>query len=337
MPTCFQAAIALKPVSLLGCNLTADQEIVTARGTVGETLRVPTANPRNFFEAISDPGAMERTEILGKLFLPAGQGPWPVVVIVPGSLGIAPSHVAKADLLNEAGIAACLIDPFGTRGVTSTVANQAQFSFAASAWDVLASVAVLAAREAIDAARIGAQGHSRGGSAVLSAACMARLETVDVRSGLRAIYAAYPWSGQQFLSPFVGDTLVRAVIGDQDEWCLAQQVQGHIQAIRLCGGDASCRIFAGAHHSFDRGTPLELIAEASVSPGAPTVYIREDGAFVHPADGRADPAFTDRELMMYGIKAGYGRRGAHLGSEGDQADRFHEDMMAFWIKALGVG
>ena len=318
-------------------TLFADQEIVTPRGAVGETVRIPTANPVNFFEAISNPGAMERTEILGKLFLPAGQGPWPVVVIVPGSLGIAPSHVAKADLLNEVGIAACLIDPFGTRGVTSTVANQAQFSFAASAWDVLASAAVLAEREEIDAERIGAQGHSRGGSAVLSAACMARLETVDARAGLCGIYAAYPWSGQQFLAPFVGETVVRAVIGDQDEWCLAQQVQGHIQAIRLCGCDASWRIFAGAHHSFDRDTPVELVADASVSPGAPTTYIREDGAFVHPADGRADPAATDRELMMYSIRAGYGRRGARLGTEGDQADRFHEDMMAFWITVLGVG
>ncbi len=314
-----------------------DQDIVTPQGNVGETLRIPTANPVNFFEAISNPGAMERTEILGKLFLPVGQGPWPAVLIVPGSLGIAPSHVAKVDRLNLAGIAACLIDPFGTRGVTSTVANQAQFSFAASAWDVLAGAVFLAEREEIDTARIGAQGHSRGGSAVLSAACMARLETVDVRADLRAVYAAYPWSGQQFLAPFVGDTVVRAVIGDQDEWCLPQQVRGHIQAIRLCGGDASCRIFAGAHHSFDRDTPVELIAEASVSPGAPTVYIREDGAFVHPADGRADPAFTDRQLMMYGITAGYGRRGAHLGSQGDQTERFHEDMMAFWKKALGIG
>ncbi|NIP14199.1 MAG: hypothetical protein GWM88_05490 [Pseudomonadales bacterium] len=318
-------------------TLFADQEIVTASGRVGETLRIPTANPLNYFEAISNPGAMDLTEILGKLFLPDGQGPWPVVVVVPGSLGIAPSHVAKADILGEAGIAACLIDPFGTRGVTSTVANQAQFSFAASAWDVLASAAVLAGRGEIDAARIGAQGHSRGGSAVLSAACMARLETVEARAGLRGVYAAYPWSGQQFLHPFVGDTVVRAVIGDQDEWCLAQQVQGHIQAIRLCGGDASCRIFPGAHHSFDRDTPVELIADASVSPGAPTVYIREDGAFVHPADGHADPAFTDRQLMMYGIKAGYGRRGARLGSEGDQAQRFHEDMLAFWTSALSVG
>ena len=51
-----------------------DQDIVTPQGNEGETLRIPTANPVNFFEAISNPGAMERTEILGKLFLPVGGG-----------------------------------------------------------------------------------------------------------------------------------------------------------------------------------------------------------------------------------------------------------------------
>ena len=149
--------------------------MVLGNGIAGETIRIPTADPMSFHQAISEPDAMPATEILGSLFLPPGEGPWPVVIVVPGSLGVAPSHVAKADLLTEAGIACCVIDPFGTRGVTSTVANQAQYSFAASAWDVLAAAAVLVRRADIDGARIGAQGHSRGGSAVLSAACLTPL------------------------------------------------------------------------------------------------------------------------------------------------------------------
>ena len=68
-------------------------------------------------------------------------------------------------------------------------------------------------------------------------------------------------------------------MGDRDEWCSPQQVQGHVQAIRLTGGKATMRLFAGAAHSFDRGTAIQRIAEASVSPGAPTSYIADDGAF----------------------------------------------------------
>ena len=272
---------------------------------------------------------MPKAEISAKLFLPAARGVWPVVIVAPGSLGVGPPHVAAARLLTDRGIAACVVDPFGLRGIVSTVANQTQYSFAASAWDVLATVRVLSSRNQIDATRIGAQGHSRGGSAVLSAACMAPL--VDVRTAaLRGVYAAYPWSGLQFLEPNVGTTVVRSVIGDRDEWCLPQQVQAHMHAIRLCGGSASCRIFGDAHHGFDRDTSLELIEDAKVAPAAPTVYVREDGALIHPLAQDADPALSERDVMIYALKAGYGRTGARIGSGGDQAELFRVDTIGFW-------
>ena len=313
-----------------------EQDVVLDNGIRGEPVTVPTANPTGFHQAISAPADMQAAEIRGCVFTPPGSGPWPVVIVVPGSLGVAPSHVFKAELLTGAGIAACVIDPFGGRGVTSTVANQAQYSFAASAWDVLATASLLRDRDDIDTARIGAQGHSRGGSAVLSAACMARL--IDpCGASLRGVYAAYPWCGQQFERPVVGDMIVRSVIGDRDEWCLPQQVQAYMHAMRLCGCDAGFRLFPGAHHSFDRDTPVELVEDAAVAPSAPTVYLRGDGALIHPASGVADPALGEREAMIYGLKAGYGRRGAHIGTEDDHAALFHDDMMAFWRRVMSVG
>ena len=298
-------------------------------GIRGQTLHVPSANPTGFFQAISATDSMPGAEILAKLFMPAGRSARPVVVVVPGSLGVGPSHLASAKLLTDRGIAACVVDPFGLRGVESTVANQVQYSFAASAWDVLATVRVLCSRSDVDIARIGAQGHSRGGSAVLSAACMAQLVD-DVPAAMRGVYAAYPWSGLQFLKPDIGAAVVRSVIGDRDEWCSPQQVQAHMHAMRLCGGRASCRIFGEAHHGFDRDTPLEAIEDAAVAPAAPTVYVREDGALIHPLAQGADPDLSERDVMVYSMKAGYGRRGARIGSEGDQAELFREDMMRFW-------
>ena len=310
-----------------------EEKIALGNGIVGEPATVPTANPTGFYQAITEPEQMEAAEIRACVFKPQGPGPWPAVIVVPGSLGVAPSHVFKAELLTDAGIAACVIDPFGGRGVTSTVANQAQYSFAASAWDVLATATLLHDREDIDPTRIGAQGHSRGGSAVLSAACMARL--VDTGGvSLRAVYAAYPWCGQQFERPDVGKTVVRSVIGDRDEWCLPQQVQAHMQAMRLAGCEASFRLFPGAHHSFDRDTPIELVEDGVVAPGAPTIYLRSDGAAIHPATGIANPDLSEREAMIYGLKAGYGRKGVRIGTEGDFAQQFHDDMVAFWRRVM---
>ena len=313
-----------------------DREVVFGNGVRGETIEIASANPTNYWQALSDPAAMPRLVVDGKLFVPrTGGGRWPVVAIVPGSLSIAPSHLRHAETLVGMGIAAFVLDPFGARGVTSTVANQAQYSFAASAWDVAATVATLAAHPAIDPARIGLQGHSRGGSAVVTAATRRFCEAVHDRAiAARAVLAAYPWCGHQFLDPRVGPTEVRVVIGDQDDWVSPQQAQGYVQALRLCGATASIRIVAGAEHSFDRQEPLQHIPEASVSPAAPTGYLADDGAFVHPALGAADPKLVDRDLAVYALKAGYGVRGATIGSQGEQAALFREEMTGFFRRTL---
>lgn len=316
-----------------------EQAITFGNGATGRNVDVPSASPRNYHQAVSAAAEMPRTTIDGKLFLPPaapGVARVPLVIVVPGSLGIAASHLAHAESLTRARLAAFVLDPFGARGVTSTVANQTQYSFAASAWDVLAAWRVLAKLPEIDPARIGAQGHSRGGSAVLTAATRRFADAVVGRDrGLAAVLAAYPWSGHQFLDPRVGATRVRVLMGDRDNWCSVQQVQGHVQAIRLTGGAVTLRLFAGAAHSFDRGAPIVRVADAAVAPGAPTTYLADDGAFVHPVTWQADPSLTDRDVAVYGLKAGYGVRGASLGSREQEAAEFRDDMLAFWSTIFG--
>jgi dienelactone hydrolase len=307
-----------------------DKTIVFANGSKGQNLDVPSANPLNYWQAISDPGAMPKVMLDGKLFLPPGKTQPPVVVIAPGSLGISAGNMQHAETLSREGIAVFVLDPFGPRNVTSTVENQTLFSFAASAHDVVATVRVLSERDDIDTQRIGLQGHSRGGSAVLTAASRRFARDINVR----AVLAAYPWCGHQFLDPDVGAAEIRSIVGDRDEWVSAQQVQGHMQAIRQGGGNATWRIVAGAGHSFDRETPITKLPDARVSPGAPTAYLRDDGAFIHPATGEGDPKLVDRDIAVYALKAGYGVRGASIGSSGDQPKIFRDDMIAFFRRTL---
>ena len=310
-----------------------DDSFRLANGLVGEALTIPSANPKNFYQAISDTAAMPRLDLWGKLFVPHRPGPFPVVMVVPGSLGLQAHHLAHASTITDAGIAACATDPFGPRNVVSTVDNQIQYSFAASAWDVLATAELLATRPEIDASRIGAQGHSRGGSAVLSAASV-HLSSASDAPKLAGVYAAYPWCGHQFLNPGVGSTRVRAIIGDLDDWCSPTQVQAHIHAIRVAGGDASVRIVPNAHHSFDRTTPLEHEPDAAVAPNAPTVYIADNGAFILPTLDVPDPALVDLDGFRYAAKAGFAVRGAHMAGTPDLAPLFVEDMMTFWTNVL---
>ena len=183
--------------------------------------------------------------------------------------------------------------------------------------------------------RIGAQGHSRGGSAVLTAATRRFADpALGKGKGLKAVLAAYPWSGHQFLDPAVGATEVRILMGDRDEWCSPMQVQGHAQAIRLAGGKATMRLFSGVAHSFDRGTPIQHIPDASVSPAAPTTYLADDGAFIHPLEDTPNARLVDRDVMVYALKAGYGSKGAAIGTRGDEANLFRADMIEFWRRTL---
>ena len=318
-----------------------DQTVSFGELGAGRNIEIPSASPVNYHQVISKPAQMPRITIDGKLFMPAsGQrasaGKWPLVMIVPGSLGVAPSHVAHAETLTRAGFATFVLDSFGARGVTSTVANQTQFSFAASAYDVLAAWKVLAGLPGIDASRIGAQGHSRGGSAVLTAATRRFADAViGPGSGLQGVLAAYPWSGHQFRDPGVGATAVRVLMGDADEWCSPMQVQGHCQAIRLAGGDVDDAAGGGGASQLrsrhrDHGCRRRL----GLAGGPDRLHRRRRRA--DPSDPDApDPALTDRDLMVYALKAGYGRKGAKIGSRDGEAELFRADMLAFWERVLG--
>jgi hypothetical protein len=39
---------------------------------------------------------------------------------------------------------------------------------------------------------------------------------------------------------------------------------------------------------------------------------------------------VDRDVAVYGLKAGYGVRGASLGSKDAEAREFRDDMLEFW-------
>ncbi len=302
---------------------------VTYAGVRGENVQIPTRNPRNYVDAMTASTGDDDVVIDGKLFV-ASDPNGATVMVVPGSLGVGPNHEMHAETLVRNGYTAFVLDPFGARSVSSTVSNQVQYSFAASAYDVLAALRVLAARPEIDATRIAAQGHSRGGAAVTIASSI-HFAGAIMGDGprLAAAYAVYPWCGQQFADPALGGTRLRAIIGEHDEWCSPQEVQSQVAAMRAAGGDASIRIVGGAQHSFDRHEAVSFMDEARVCPNMPTTYLADDGAMIDPIVGTPDPGLTDLDTFMAAIERGFGQKGAHIGGEGDQPAIFEADMLAF--------
>ena len=71
-----------------------DSDIVFAHGSTGQNLDIPSANPLNYFDVVNNATGLATLTIDGKLFLPSADkrqrgGKFPLVMVVPGSLGVA--------------------------------------------------------------------------------------------------------------------------------------------------------------------------------------------------------------------------------------------------------
>ena len=74
-----------------------------SNGLVGEAPAIRSANPTNFHQAISDTDAMPPQDLRGKLFVPEGRGPFPVVCGFPWSPASAalPVEVASEQAIGQ--------------------------------------------------------------------------------------------------------------------------------------------------------------------------------------------------------------------------------------------
>ena len=292
-----------------------DRNITFANGSVGQNIDIPSANPRNYYQAISRPAEMAPVTIDGKLFLPpgaSGKGPLPLVIVVPGSLGVAPSHVgARRDVhrhrhrrLRARSLRGARHRLHGRQPDAVFVRRQR-----------LRRAGRLEGTERAAArsmpARIGAQGHSRGGSAVLTAATR-RFADPAIGAGTRAASRARrlslerppvprPERGHHRGARSDGRSR-RVVLADAGAGPRAGDPAGRRPRPR-CGSSPAPRTASiAARRAAHRGR-LRLARRAH--------HLSRRRRRLHPsARGHARPELVDRDLMVYGLKAGYGGKGA---------------------------
>jgi dienelactone hydrolase len=309
------------------------QVITLANGAVGSVHEVASANVLNYEDIVAGKAA-PAVMLHAQLFMPTGaKKPCPVVIILPGSGGVSPAMLVHAEKLTGAGIAAFVVDPFTGRGVENTIAVQQQFSFAASSWDVFAAMKVLNRLPNIDPKRIGAMGYSRGGIAVIQAA-MATLATPALGDlpHLSAVVAGWPWCGFQFSNPSVGQTALRMVAADHDDWASVVQCQAYFNAIRARSPAASLRIVKDAHHGFGYGMPEKQWPEAMKAMLAPVVYFNDQGVMLDVWSGEPKPGLDDHAIISQ--LASYITRGVTVGSKDGQMADFMQDMTQFFTAEL---
>jgi hypothetical protein len=82
-----------------------DKAITFANGASGLNIAIPSASPTNYHHVIAGHGELPKAALDGKLFLPPANkraaGKLPLVIVVAGSLGVAPSHVTMRMLESD--------------------------------------------------------------------------------------------------------------------------------------------------------------------------------------------------------------------------------------------
>lgn len=311
-----------------------DQTVSLANGVAGRPLRFASANPRHY-EDILAARDLPAITLGAQLFVPAGPAGsrWPAVIITPGSGGVNPSMLIHAQKLTDAGMAVLLVDPFTARGVKNTIADQEQFSFAASTYDVLAALKALEAQSDIDASRVGAMGYSRGGIAVLQAAITPLADRVlGPRLRLKAVLAAWPWCGYQFAPAQTAPTAVHFALGDSDNWVSPLQCQAYFNAMKPLNPQVSHKLYKGGNHGLGYGVPLQELPQAVKALNAPIVYFDAQGQMLDPWTQLPRPGMDDSAIAR--MAAAFVTRGARAGTEGTLMAEFMADMSGYFSTQL---
>ena len=77
-----------------------------------------------------------------------------------------------------------------------------------------------------------------------------------------------------------------------------------------------------------RNRPLDMVRRDAR-------WVGKRGTLEHePGPDEPDPALGDIDVFRWAVDRGFGRRGAHIGSVGDQPQAFRNDMLRFHASAL---
>ena len=214
-------------------------------------LRSATPSGTEFLRGI--PG--RDTTLAGELRLPPGPATTrvPAVILVHGSGGISGSTDLWARQLNEAGIAAFILDSFAGRGITSTVADQDLLSSLAMMVDAYRALDLLAAHPRIRADRIAVMGFSKGAVAsVLSASTRFRGLYGSPQNRFAAHIGLYTpcnvrYEGDTQVSPVP----IRLHYGVVDDYVPVAPCREYVERLRAAGADVGLTEYPNGQHSFD--------------------------------------------------------------------------------------
>jgi dienelactone hydrolase len=223
-------------------------------------------------------GSIERIPLT--VARPAGEGPFPAVVILHDCSGLGPRSSGAPERWSRElvahGYVTLLPDSFTTRGHPDGVCtdgrpSRGEVAPARRALDAYAALAHARVLPFVDGRHVGLMGGSHGGSSALAALAaaddpgdpLARAQrdgfaaAVALYPGCRARYGGWRPDADGAYRP-VAPLLI--LIGERDDWTPAAPCEALVRSTRGGPHPADIVVYPGARHSFDSDRPVRYVA-----------------------------------------------------------------------------
>ena len=265
-------------------------ESATAQSALGssEEIRFETAKSMSLSPETARWEFGPPLKLSGTLTLPAGSGPFALVVLAHGCEGVTPGEARWARVLNGWGYATFVLDSLTGRSLAEVCTQAPALRPLQRIPDAYGALSALSKHPKIDPNRVALMGFSHGGGLALGAAMTwARKEFATGATAFRAFVAFYPaHCNAEYPERLSTYAPLRIHIGALDDWTPASQCVHSVDVLKASQQDADITIYPGAHHKFDYPDLQETRLPDADNGAACTVrFASVVGPVVPPVEG----------------------------------------------------